>query len=302
VLVRRSRAHWALAAALVAIVPVLWVAPEWITTGNPLHGGDVSRRVVPHGTGPAFDALGHALLITPIPLTLCALAAVAVSEGWRRGAVREIAALAAAWTAVLAIMCFAGYPASERFFVLPAALVCVLGAVGAVGLVRSPRARRFAPALVALVAAGLIVRGIDAGRQGLDSVQRARLEGDLTRAIDRAHPARLRNCRPLLPRGMSWVKGLVAFRLGVRPVVVKGVRTSAADYVDDLARKHGDPVPARAPRRIRTTLPHTRLVLFVPFGESRVVPTGTGRLRPLAYAGSWRVLGSVGVRSCGGRA
>jgi hypothetical protein len=93
---------------------------------------------------------------------------------------------------------------------------------------------------------------------------------------------------------------MVAYRLGVRPVVVKGVKTSAAQYVDLLARKHGDPVPARAPLRIRTTLPHTRLVLFAPFGDSRVVPTGTGRLRPLAYAGSWRVLGSVGVRSCGG--
>jgi hypothetical protein len=80
------------------------------------------------------------------------------------------------------------------------------------------------------------------------------------------------------------------------------VKTSALDYVNALARKHDDPVPARAPRRIRATLPHTRLVLFVPFGHSRVVPTGTGRLQPLAYAGSWRVLGSVGVRACGGPA
>jgi hypothetical protein len=301
-LVRRSRAHWALASALVGIVPGLWVVPEWITTGSPLHGGEVSRKVVPHGTGPAFDALGHALLITPIPLTVCALGAVGVSVGWRRRAVRGIAALAAAWTALLAVMVFADYPASERFFVLPAALVCLLGAVGAVGLVRSSRGRRLAPVLVALVAAGLIVRAVDAGRQGLDSVQRARLANDLTRAIDRAHPARLRNCRPLLPQGMSWVKGLVAYRLGVRPLVVKGVKTSAEHYVNALARKHGDPVPARPPPRIRVVLPHTRLVLFVPFDESRVVPTGTGRVRPLAYAGSWRVLGSVGVRSCGGRA
>jgi hypothetical protein len=302
VLVRRARVHWALAAALVAIVPALWAVPEWITAGTPLHGGDVARKVVPHGTGPALTALGDALLITPLPLTLCALAAVPLSEGWRRDALRGIAVVAGAWTALLAIMCFADYPASERFFVLPAALVCLLGAVGAVRLMDSRRTRRYAPALVALLAAGLVLRGLVAGREALDSVHRARLEGDLTRAIDRAGPASLRRCRPLLPQGLSWVKGMVAYRLGVRPVVVKGVKTSADHYVDLLARKHGNPVPARAPGRVRTTLPHTRLVLFVPFGDSLVVPTGQGRLRPLAHAGSWRVLGSVGVRSCVGGA
>ena len=302
VLVRRSRVPWALAGALVALVPVLWVVPEWITAGSPFHGGDVSRRAVPHGTGPAFHALGQALLITPIPLTVCALGAIVVTEGSRRRAVRGIAAVAGAWTAVLAIMLFADYPASQRFFDLPAGLVCLLGAVGAVGLARTPRVRRLVPVLIALVSAGLIMRGIEAGRVALASAQRARLESDLSLAIDRAGGARLHDCRPVLPQGLSWVKGLVAFRLGVRPVVVKGAPTSARGYVDALARTGSKSVPAHPPRRVSVTLPHSRLLLFVPFRGSRVVPTGIGRLRPLAYAGTWAVLGSVGVRSCGGRA
>jgi hypothetical protein len=216
--------------------------------------------------------------------------------------VRGIAAVAGAWTAVLAIMLFADYPASQRFFDLPAGLVCLLGAVGAVGLARTPRVRRLAPVLIALVSAGLIMRGIEAGRVALASAQRARLESDLSLAIDRAGGARLHDCRPVLPQGLSWVKGLVAFRLGVRPVVVKGAPTSARGYVDALARTGSKSVPAHPPRRVTVTLPHSRLVLVVPFRGSRVVPTGIGRLRPLAYAGTWAVLGSVGVRSCGGRA
>lgn len=298
VLVRRSQMRWPLAAALVASVPLLWVVPDWVSSGIFSHGSQVAAKALPSGIGNALHSMLEALFITPAPLTVCALAAVAVSEGWERRAVREILALAGGWAAVLAALLLAGYPPSERFFVLPAALVSVVGAVGAVRLVKMPTGRALAPALVATVMVALVARGVDAVDAAGDSVHRAELQRELGTAIRRAGPAAIRRCgAPVLPRGLIWVKGKVAYELDIRPLRVRAARTSAADYVEGLALSGEGALASRPPRTVRVWLRRRSGALLLPFGHS-TVRSGRGPLRMLAAAGRWRVMAPAGNRRC----
>jgi hypothetical protein len=301
VMVRRERVHWALAGALVALVPVLWIVPDWAASGNPFHGNHVARLAAPHGVGPALRAMLEGALITPLPLTACALAAVRVSDPGRRPAVRAVGWVALAWAALVCVLLLVAYPAVGRYLVLPSALVCVLGAVGAVGLVRTAGTARLAAAgVAAALLVGLVARSFTAADQGVDAVNRAQLEGQLRTAIDRAHPSLLRRCGvPLVPRGLGWTRGLVAFHLDVRPLAVRSAGTSARGWVGSLSGSGEERLPPRAPKTVRVSLPRDRFVLLSPFGRSRVLAAGGGpRLTSVASAGRWRVLVPAGEGGC----
>ncbi len=300
VLARRSQVRWPLAAALVASVPLLWVVPDWLSSGIFSHGSQVAAKALPGGIGHALHSMLEAVFITPAPLTVCALAAVAVSKGWERRAVRGILALAGGWAAVLAVLLLAGYPPSERFFVLPAALVSVVGAVGAMRLVKMPTGRVLAPALVATLMVALVARGVDAGDAAGDSVRRAKLESELGTAIRQAGPAAILRCgSPRLPGGLTWLKGKVANELDIRPLRVRAARTSAAGYVERLAMSGEEALPARPPRTVRVWLRHRSGVLLLPFGGS-AIHMENQRLRLLGAAGRWRVMARADNPRCSG--
>jgi hypothetical protein len=184
--------------------------------------------------------------------------------------------------------------------VLPAALAAVLGGVGAVALAKSPRARHLTPVLAASLAVALVVRGVEAGDAGVDSVRRAQLEQDLGTALERAGPA-LRGCgTPLLPRGLGWAKGRVAYDLGIRPLHVRSAPTSAKGYVKALAESESESerLPPRPPA-VRVALPTGRFVLLDPFGGASVrVQRSAPRLRELAAAGRWRILAPAADGRC----
>src|SRR3954451_20266508 len=168
------------------------------------------------------------------------------------------------------------YPPVGGYLVLPSALVCVLGAVGAVGLVRTAGAARLAATgVAAALLVGLLARGVTAGDQGVDALHRAELEGQLRTAIERAHPSLLRRCGvPLVPRGLGWTRGLVAFHLDVRPLAVRSAGTSARGWVGSLSGSGEERLPPRAPKTVRVSLPRDRFVLLSPFGRSRVLAAG----------------------------
>jgi hypothetical protein len=299
-LVRRRQASWVLGAAVPVAVAALWLVPDWIGSGIPLHGGELAKDIVEHGPGADWRAISRGALIAPLPLTICALAALGLADDRRRAAVRGIAGLAAAWAALVAALLLAGYPPVARFFVLPAALVAVLGAVGAALVLERPRARGLAPAVAAALVVALVVRGTEAADQGIESVRRSQLQQDLSTAIARAGPELGRCGTPLLPRGLGWARGRVAYDLGLRPLRVRSARTSAARYVDALARSEDERLPPRPrPRVVRVVLPDRPFVLLDPFGGARVrvAPPGQ-RLRELASAGVWRVLAPSRDRSC----
>jgi len=269
-------------------VPCLWLVPDWIGSGDPLHAGQVAGSLDPHGLRAALAALGEGMAITPVPLSLTAVAGVAIA--WRHGDRRvvELSGLAAAWAGLLLALMAAGYPSSGRFFVLPAALVCVLGAGGAVRAVRvTGRTRLAALAAVAalpLVAPRALTTDADAG----DAVRRARVETELARAIDRAGPQRLRQCgTPVLPRGLSWLRGEVAWRLGLPLGRVRSVPTSGDSYLASLSRFGTGAVP----RAVTVSAHSSRQVVLDPFGSTPVqVSSPTLDLDVAARAGSWRVL------------
>jgi hypothetical protein len=217
---------------------------------------------------------------------------VAYRMGDRR--VLELSAVAVGWAGLLFAMMLAGYPASARFFVLPASLVCVLGAVGAVRVVElaSMRPGRLGAATVLTLLAlpAMAIRADSTRADVRASVKRARVEQALGRVIDRAGPARLRACgTPVLPRGMGWLRGDVAWRLDLPIRRVRAVNTSGDRYLERLSDDgvepgvHSEEVTVRSRRR--------RVVLIDPFAHMRVrMVSPRPDLNVASRAGTWRVL------------
>jgi hypothetical protein len=278
-------------------VAALWVVPDWIGSGDPLHASHVARVVVPTGTAATLTALREAALILPWPVSLAAAAGIAVAL--RRGdpGVAWLGAVAGAWAALLAVMMFLGYPASSRFFALPAGLWCVAGAVGVMRVLEAaPSRRRRLVFGAALAAAGLVALPFRAGhavREVGDSFDRATLEAQLHTVIRRAG-VDLRRCgSPMLPGRLAWVKGEVAWDLGLPLRDVHQVRTSARAYVKRLQDPDGDPLPRLRPHGSIVVRPwRQESALLAPFGGDRLRVIGRAGWRPetVAADGRWRAV------------
>ncbi|MFL5866120.1 MAG: hypothetical protein ACJ766_03370, partial [Thermoleophilaceae bacterium] len=180
---------WALALAAIA-VPALWLGPDWIGSGDPFHGSKVADAVEPQGIHPALVAAFGGIGITPAPLSLGAVAgfAIAYRAGDRRVVGLSLVALGLA--GIMLGLMLAGYPAEERFYVLPEALICVLGAGGIVRVVELAAANAARVGIAAVMALAALpvfaVRAIATGDEARDSVRRARVESSLASVISRA--------------------------------------------------------------------------------------------------------------------
>ena len=295
-LVWLRRESWWLAVAVLAVAPALWVIPDWIGSGELFHASEVSKVVVP----PHMDtALVEAALVAPLPWSLAAVAGVAIALRSRDRPVLVLSGLLAGWVVLLVAMMAAGYPPSPRFFVIPAALVVLLGAVGVVRLLEAapPPVPRAVVALAVLVVGvpTVVARVGHSVRAGKDTVTRARMESDLHRAEERAGGGRLRRCGFLaFPRHMAWTRGVVSWDLDVPLRQVHQLNTSALGYVKRLSslRKEGLPATPNGPVDIEEGV-GARFVFFAPFGGAPVREAGSPvPLRALGRAGRWRVLAS----------
>jgi hypothetical protein len=286
---RRELSAWFLV-AVAAAVPALWIVPDWLGSGDPFHASRVASSIEPSGVQPTLAALGRAVGITPAPLAFGAVAGFAIARRAHDRRVVELSALAAGWVVLLLGLMVAGYPALGRFFVLPASLACVLGAVGVVRCVRLVAAeqRRLAvAALVALAALPIVAIRVDrAEGEARDAVQRARVETALDDVISEVPVRRLRACGvPVLPKALVWMRGLVAWRLELPLGGVRSVHTTGAEYLAALSSSGDRSIPREV--RIRTRRRH--LVLLDPFGRTPVRITGLD-LDPAGWAGTWRLL------------
>jgi hypothetical protein len=199
------------AVALVAMVPVLWLGGDWWGAGDPLHARHVAGHAAAHFSG--SDAIGSVgALAGPL------LVAAALLGWWRcrpEPSARALAGGALAWTALLAAMAQAGYPGSDRFMVLPAAAVCVLGGAGVVVAVRGVAVAPRPVARVALVA-GLAAVALLYLPPRLDLLPRdvrkaearARSQQEL-RSLVRSDPDSCGSA--LLPPSLDWNAGAVAW-------------------------------------------------------------------------------------------
>jgi len=292
VLWRRGELPLPALAGLALAVPALWIVPDWLGSGDPFHAGKVSSAVEPNGVQPALTAFAAAVQIPPFPLSLAAIAGLVVALRASERRVVDLSLVAAGWALLILGLMLAGYPASARFFVLPASLICVLGAVGAVRvaeLAASRAARASAASLVALAVLPVVaVRSEAMAAEVGDSVQRARLEGGLATAIGRVGPARLRACGvPVLPRGLGWLRGSVAWRLRLPMRRVRSVPTTGAAYILALG-KSGE---GARPDRVTVHTRRRRFVLLDPFAGSRLrVSSSKVDLATATRAGTWRLL------------
>ena len=283
--------------------------PDWIGSGDPLHTGAVSRAVLPNGPAATLTALGEAALIAPLPLSLTAVAGTAVALRGGDRTIPWLASIVLAWAAFLTLMMLAGYPVSPRFFVLPAGLLCVVGAAGAVYLVNAVGGGRARITLVAALALAalpaVVLRAAQVATEGREAVTRARLESDLRTVVERGR-VELRRCRnPFVARGLAWTKGVVAWNLDLPLRRVRGFRTSALDYVEKLSEPGGEPLPRLPPGTSVTVEAHRyrQFVFLSPFGaaEIRLAGRPSARLETVAAAGRWRAEVLAGARGCSGQ-
>jgi hypothetical protein len=301
VLLRRRQIHPAALAACVLAVPLLWLVPDWLGSGDPFHASKVSRLVVPTGTAAALAAVGQAALMAPLPLTITGVlgSVLAMRRGDRR--LVAICAVVAVWAALLATLWFGGYPADGRFFILPASLLCVVGAAGAELIVRSvaPSRRIALAAVLALCLLPFLAeRTVDSVKEANTSLGRARLEAELRTTLSRA-AVPLRQCdRPMLPKGLAWLKGQVAWTADLPLRRVRTRSSSAARFVDLLPHEPGRRLTRNATVTVYTH--RTRFVLLAPFADARVrIGAHPGlRLHTVAADGHWRALVPANTPGC----
>jgi hypothetical protein len=116
-----------------ASIPLLWFGPDILGAGGALDASKTARGIPSPGSAklasfPVLALLGDTATLFTIPALAAALIAV-----WFGGhTARLLAAGAAAWVAIVAVMTVAGYAGNPRYLVAAAALGAALAGAGAV--------------------------------------------------------------------------------------------------------------------------------------------------------------------------
>lgn len=267
-----------LVALLALAPPAIWLGLDWIGSGKPLSAGarahEPAAGSIANARLPALEVLRRSSEAMPLPVFLLGVGAAIAGVRRRDRAVLEIAAVALAWIAIVAILSQGGYPGLQRHLAVPAALICVLAGVGVAWFFAALPGRgwRVAAASV-LLGLGFAFAFPPMRQDGrLLSVARAQTDqlGELRRAIGRAGGA-----HAVLAAGAPainpWLQTALAFDLHAQLPQVQATWGST--------RRHpGWQPPAmvfRAPARLAGPRPA--------LGSSVAV-------RPVAAAGRWRVL------------
>jgi hypothetical protein len=127
-----------LLAAVLVVLPLAWVGPEWIGSGMPLDGGAQARSQPAWSLSlaehPWLRALERVHNHAGLPLELLAALAVAVAAVRRRPAVLVLAGAAVAEAALFVAMTQAGFSGNPRYVLPAVAVLSVLAGVGAAQL------------------------------------------------------------------------------------------------------------------------------------------------------------------------
>lgn len=231
-----ARARTVALVALPAVtLPVLWFVPEYLGSGNLLRGASRAREPVPDSPGqadfPFLEVFLNSADAVPYPVAALGVVAVAAAllgrrrdEGQRL--VLALAVIATVLMLTVALLAQAGTTGNVRYVTLPAALVCVLGGIGAVELVQAlrarlgPRARWAALAGVLAVSVPLLAANAERLDRQLDrAAAEGRLAAELPDVLDRAGGRDgVKRCRPLFTD--PFLTQLVAWHLDVRGIEV----------------------------------------------------------------------------------
>ena len=279
-LVWRDRSRLLGVAAGLAVLPLLWLAPEKLGSGDWLRAAHRAQQPV---SGTAADAAsplltvlreGWAMLGGPLHWALGAALVVALVRRDRR--LLALVALVAAWTLLVAQMSASGYSGNARYLVVPAALTIVVAVCGVAGAAsalarRLPVARGVGVVAAAALAAVVVTPWITPVRLSLRSVsEQARLTAQLGQVVRRAGgAAALRRCGDVATG--AYLVPAVAWQLGL--------------HIDQVHLVATDPGTVL---RVRTNPRSPSVPTLLPLAGAPV--------RTLAFASDWRV-----VTTCGGR-
>jgi hypothetical protein len=132
---RAERGLRGVVVALMVAIPLAWLVPEWIGSGDPLDGGSQARSEpywsLSHAERPWLRALERLHNHAGTALELLALAAVAAAVVRRQRAVLVLAAAAAVEGALFVAMTQAGFSGNPRYALPALAVLCVLAGTGA---------------------------------------------------------------------------------------------------------------------------------------------------------------------------
>jgi hypothetical protein len=224
-----QRRWWTLALGVPGMFG-LWVGPDWLGSGDPFHTFHAAgRSAEPHALQlahhPALQLIRGAAAILAAPVWIGAL--VAVMLGWRARdrTVLVLTAVAGALALPTIAATGLGYPAVPRYLLAPAAVCCLLGAIGLIAIARVPKraAARHALAVAAACACVpfAVSRAGGLGHQVADARQRGDHLAALWRAVDRARRITPVACLHPAIRPSSYTNAL-AWKLGLEPHSVGG--------------------------------------------------------------------------------
>ena len=177
---RSDRAARPAVVAAAIVVPALWLGPDLLGIGGALSASRAARGEPSLGSAALEDVPGLAVLADAVSL-MTVPAAVAAVVGTIAGGplARALAAAAAAWIAIVAVMAQAGYAGNPRYLVAAMAYGSVLAGVGAAwaGHGAATIARR--PAATPRVHAGRLPAAAVGGRRRARGAVGAVTLGDL---------------------------------------------------------------------------------------------------------------------------
>jgi hypothetical protein len=138
----RHDLRWPVAAVLAAAgVLVMWLAGDWLGSGDPLHGGALAHAapdaVALRATGePVLTALETVAGLLAPPLWVLAVLGTWVVVQVRDRTLGALLAAALLWVAVDLVLAARGYPLPSRFLFPPAAAFGLVAGLGGAMLVR----------------------------------------------------------------------------------------------------------------------------------------------------------------------
>jgi hypothetical protein len=160
-----------------AAIPILWLVPDLLGSGDPLTGAERAREATGTPLHEGVESIGRSLELPLAALWVGGVAAVASARRRGEAELVVIGAGAIAWIAIVAVLAAAGYAGLPRFAAPAAAIACVLGAVGVVRMAHAATGHRrwAALALAGALLAGLVIQG---------GVRAAELPGEVEQAAD----------------------------------------------------------------------------------------------------------------------
>jgi hypothetical protein len=273
-------------AAGAAALPLAWLGPDLIATGDAFRSSERARIPNPGAPAladrPALDSFARALALAP---TLVWAGAALAALGAARRELPRAAALPAAagiaWMALIAAMAELGYSGEERY-ALPGVALAAVSAGAGIGWAadRFASYRRYSNGKTqnALVggAIGLVLLSVAGAEQAgafredlRDLRYEARVYGDLERAVERAGP----RCGPVHTAPLT--RPALAWRLKA-PISALSTETATKGTAFRARPYRGAPLgPA------------------VKQGASPLVPRGP-EWREVARAGEWQVVTRCG--------